>query len=229
MTGNRNEGLIRRVRKEGRLSMTETEAKTLLGTFGVPVVQGRVFARADEAVRYAQKTGFPVVVKGSGATLSHKTERGLVKTNLKTAREVREAFRAVRDAAGADWEGCLVAPFIEGRREFVAGLIRDAQFGPVVMFGLGGIFTEALSDTTFRIAPLDEREARRMIGEISSRKLLAEFRGEAPAAVEELVAVLLGLSRLSEELPDVREVDINPLIITPAGKSGGGRRPGGAR
>ncbi|MBP7763663.1 MAG: acetate--CoA ligase family protein [Syntrophaceae bacterium] len=218
MTENRSEGLIRRVRKEGRLSMTETEAKTLLGTFGVPVVRGRVFARADEAVRYAQKTGFPVVVKGSGAKLSHKTERGLVKTNLKTAREVREAFRAVRDAAGADWEGCLVAPFIEGRREFVAGLIRDAQFGPVVMFGLGGIFTEALSDTAFRIAPLDEREARRMIGEISSRKLLAEFRGEAPAAVEELVAVLLGLSRLSEELPGVREVDINPLIITPRGK-----------
>ncbi|MBP7342049.1 MAG: acetate--CoA ligase family protein [Syntrophaceae bacterium] len=218
MTGNRAESMIRRVRKQKRLTMTETEAKTLLGNFGVPVVPGRVFIRADEAVRYARKTGFPVVVKGSGAKLSHKTERGLVKTNLKTAREVREAFRAVRNAAGDDWEGCLVAPFIEGRREFVAGLIRDAQFGPVVMFGLGGIFTEALSDTAFRIAPLDEKEARRMIGEISSRKLLAEFRGEAQADVEGLVAVLLGLSRLSQELPDVREVDINPLIITPRGK-----------
>src|SRR5690606_5939252 len=117
-----------------------------------------------------------------------------------------------------DWEGCLLSPFIEGKREFVAGLFRDAQFGPMVMFGLGGIFTEALADTVFRIAPFDEKEARRMIEEISSRKLLGDFRGEAPVNLDHLVKTLLGLAKLGIEHPGIREVDINPLIVTPKGK-----------
>lgn len=210
--------LIKRVRAEGRLSMTEAESKKLLGDYGVPVVKDKVVANINEAVLQARKIGFPVVAKGHGAKLLHKTERGLVKTNLKSAKEIREAFRAIKTAAGNDWEGCLLSPFIQGSREFVAGLFRDAQFGPVIMFGLGGIFTEALADATFRIAPFDEQEARRMIGEINSRKLLGSFRGEAAADIDQFAAVLAGLSRLGMEQPDIREVDINPLIITPKGK-----------
>jgi acyl-CoA synthetase (NDP forming) len=212
------ERLIKRVRAQGRLSMTEAESKKLLCDYGVPVLKDKIVVKVNDAVLQAQKIGFPVVAKGHGAKLTHKTERGLVKTNLKSAKEVREAFRAIKTSAGVDWEGCLIAPFIQGSREFVAGLFRDAQFGPVVMFGLGGIFTEALADTTFRIAPFDEQEARQMIGEINSSKLLGNFRGEAPANLDQLTDVLLGLAKLGLEQPDIKEVDVNPLIVTSKGK-----------
>jgi len=210
--------MIKRVIAEGRQAMTEAESKKLLSCYGVPVVNDKIAFNADEAVSHAKKIGFPVVVKGHGAKLSHKTERGLVKTNLKSVSEIRDAFRAIKKSAGVDWEGCLIAPFIQGSREFVAGLFRDAQFGPVIMFGLGGIFTEALADTSFRIAPFDERQARQMIGEIHSCKLLGNFRGEAPANLDQLTDVLLGLAKLGLEQPHIREVDINPLIVTPKGK-----------
>lgn len=210
--------LIRKAKKEGRSALTETESKKILRQYGLPVVAEKVVTQAAEAVTQAKKIGFPVVLKGHGSKLSHKTERGLVKVNLKSQAEVREAFRAIRMSAGGDWEGCLIAPFVQGSREFVAGLFRDAQFGPVVMFGLGGIFTEALGDATFRIAPFDEREASRMIGEISSRKLLGSFRGEEPVDQDKIVEILTGLSRLGMDQPAVREVDINPLMITPKGK-----------
>ena len=147
MTPSNADILIRRVRAEGRQSMTETESKKLLASYGVPVARDRMAENAQEAVLQAQKIGYPVVVKGHGAKLQHKTERGLVKTNLKSAKEVREAFRAIRASAGADWEGCIVSPLITGSREWVAGLIQDVQFGPVVMFGLGGIFTEDRKST----------------------------------------------------------------------------------
>ncbi len=210
--------LIHRVKAEGRLSMTEAESRKLLKDYGVPVVKDKIVTTVNDAVLYAQKIGFPVVVKGHGAKLTHKTERGLVKTNVKSSGEIREAFRAIKKSAGVDWEGCLISPCIQGSREFVVGMFRDAQFGPVVMFGLGGIFTEALADTAFRIAPFDEKEAHRMIREIKSRQLLEHFRGEAPADLDQLTNVLLGVAKLGMEQPGIREVDINPLIVTPKGK-----------
>ncbi len=210
--------ILDRANREGRLNLSEDESKKLLSHYGVPVVKDKIVMSANEAVLRAQKIGFPVVAKGHGAKLTHKTERDLVKVNLKSAKEVRDAFRTIKQAAGADWEGCLIQPLVEGKREFVAGLFRDAQFGPAVMFGLGGIFTEALADTTFRIAPFSAIQARQMIDELSSSKLLGNFRGEAAAQKDQLVAVLLGLSRLGLEQPGIKEIDINPLIITPKGK-----------
>jgi len=210
--------ILDRANREGRLNLSEDESKKLLSHYGVPVVKDKIVMSTNEAVLRAQKIGFPVVAKGHGAKLTHKTERDLVKVNLKSAKEVRDAFRTIKQAAGADWEGCLIQPLVEGKREFVAGLFRDAQFGPAVMFGLGGIFTEALADTTFRIAPFSAIQARQMIDELSSSKLLGNFRGEAAAQKDQLVAVLLGLSRLGLEQPGIKEIDINPLIITPKGK-----------
>jgi acyl-CoA synthetase (NDP forming) len=210
--------ILDRASREGRLNLSEDESKKLLSHYGVPVVKDKIVMSANEAVLRAQKIGFPIVIKGHGAKLTHKTEQGLVKVNLKSAKEVRDAFRTIKQAAGADWEGCLIQPVVEGKREFVAGLFRDAQFGPAVMFGLGGIFTEALADTTFRIAPFSAIQARQMIDELSSSKLLGNFRGEAAAQKDQLVAVLLGLSRLGLEQPGIKEIDVNPLIITPKGK-----------
>ena len=210
--------LIDRARKDGRQSLTEAESKRLLSFYGIPVVEETIVTEEEEAVIQSGATGFPVVLKGLGAKLTHKTERGLVKINLRSAEEVRRAYREIKESAGEDWEGCLIQPLIEGKREFVAGLFRDAQFGPCVMFGLGGIFTEAIGDITFRIAPLSEFQAHAMMDEINARKLLGDFRGEMAANKDQLLRVLMGLSRLGMEHRSIKEVDINPLIVTPDGQ-----------
>ena len=210
--------LIDRARKDGRQSLTEAESKRLLSLYGIPVVKETIVTEEEEAVIQSGATGFPVVLKGLGAKLTHKTERGLVKINLRSAEEVRRAYREIKESAGEDWEGCLIQPLIEGKREFVAGLFRDAQFGPCVMFGLGGIFTEAIGDITFRIAPLSEIQAHAMMHEINARKLLGDFRGETAANKDQLLRVLMGLSRLGMEHRSIKEVDINPLIVTPDGQ-----------
>jgi acyl-CoA synthetase (NDP forming) len=210
--------LIDRARKDGRQSLTEAESKRLLSLYGIPVVKETIVTEEEEAVIQSGATGFPVVLKGLGAKLIHKTERGLVKINLRSAEEVRRAYREIKESAGEDWEGCLIQPLIEGKREFVAGLFRDAQFGPCVMFGLGGIFTEAIGDITFRIAPLSEIQAHAMMHEINARKLLGDFRGETAANKDQLLRVLMGLSRLGMEHRSIKEVDINPLIVTPDGQ-----------
>ena len=113
-----------------------------------------VAADEKEAVQAASEIGFPVVLKGLGATLLHKTEMGLVHLNINNEKAAKKAVKHIADQAGAALEGILVQPHVEGKREFVAGMFKDPQFGPVIMFGLGGIFTEALSDVSFRLAPL---------------------------------------------------------------------------
>src|SRR5271157_1137254 len=196
--------LIGKARSEGRTALTEAESKKLLRHYGVPVVDEYIAASVDEAVMEAEAAGFPVVVKGLGARLTHKTERGLVKLSLKSADEVRKAAGEIAQAAGDDLEGFLIYHMVEGRREFMAGLFHDAQFGPVVMFGLGGIFAEALADVVFRVAPLDETHAHDMIKKIRAVDLLGKVRGEASVRSEQIVSILLGLSRLGMEHPEVR-------------------------
>ncbi len=210
--------LIRKAKREGRTALTEAESKQVLRHYGVPVVDEVVAAGLEEAVRQAVAIGFPVVLKGLGTRLTHKTERGLVKLNLKDADGVRKAAGEIIAAAGDDLEGFLVYRMVEGRREFMAGLFRDPQFGPVVLFGLGGIFAEALGDVTFRLAPLDEIQARQMIKEIRSIDFLGQFRGEHPVNVEQLIHTLVSVSRLGMEHPEVKETDINPLIALPDGR-----------
>ncbi len=201
----------------GRHALNEYESKTLLAQFGVPVVPEKTAATIIDAVSAAETIGFPVVVKALGATLLHKTERGLVQVNLTTAAMVSEAAAAMAAEARAELEGFLVQPFIKAKRELVAGFFRDAQFGPVVMLGLGGIFTEALSDVTFRVAPLTPTDATEMIGEIKAQKLLGPFRGEAAADTGAIIQTLVGLSRLALAHPQISEVDINPLLVEPDG------------
>jgi acyl-CoA synthetase (NDP forming) len=210
--------LIERARKEGRTALNEAEAKQVLSLYGIPVVKESVVFRPEDAVQRARQYGFPAVLKGLGARLTHKTERGLVRLNLKNSRDILAAATAIAKSAGEDLEGFLVQPMIRGRREFVAGLFCDQNFGPIVMFGLGGIFTEALGDVVFRVAPVSESEAGLMIEELHSSKLLDAFRGESAAWRKDIVRTLVGLSRLAEELTDITEVDINPLVIGADGR-----------
>ena len=165
----------------------------------------------------ADSMGYPVVLKGVGARLMHKTERGLVHLNLADSYAVEHAAESISAEAGKDLDGFLVQPHISGRREFVAGLIQDPQFGPVILFGMGGVFTEAFSDVAFRLAPLFETDAREMIGEIQGKALLGEFRGEKAVRRDELVQTLMGLSRIGENHPEVSEIDINPLLVSAEG------------
>jgi acyl-CoA synthetase (NDP forming) len=140
-----------------------------------------------------------------------------VHLNLKDAEEVRLAAESIRAGAGKDLEGFLIQPYVKGTREWIAGLFHDAQFGPVLMFGAGGILTEAIKDVAFRLAPLTQEDARAMVREIKSTALLEAFRGEQKVDMDQLVQALMGLSRLAVEHPEVREVDINPLLTAPDG------------
>nr|WP_281432449.1 acetate--CoA ligase family protein [Desulfatitalea alkaliphila] len=209
---------IAEFRQAGRHTLNEAVSKQLLADYGIPVVRETVLHNADEACRHAAALGFPVVLKGVGDRLTHKTERNLVHIGLDSADAVREAFAAIRTAGGDDWQGCLLQPMVVGRRELVAGLFRDAQFGPVVMFGLGGIFTEAIGDVVFRIAPIDERQALQMAEELTAAAILEAFRGEAAVDRDQLATTLTGLSRLAMDHPQIAEVDINPLIVGADGR-----------
>lgn len=209
---------IQKALQEGRSALTESESKTLLRQYGIPTVEEAACTTPEEALLEARRLGYPVVLKGLGARLTHKTERGLVKLHLTSDEEVRHAVHEIEKAAGSDLEGYLVQPMLSGRREFVAGLFCDPLFGPVVMFGLGGVFTEVLRDVVFRVAPFDEAEAALMLDEVRSSALLGPFRGEQPAWREAIIQTLTGLSQLAEDCLDVTEVDINPLLIGPDGR-----------
>ncbi len=199
-------------------ALSEKDAKLFLNKFGVPVVREIEVSTVEEALMAADEIGFPVVIKGMGRDLLHKTEMGLVHLNIESHDRIRESIDAMRKSAGDALEGFLVQPQLQGKREFVAGLFRDKQFGPVVMFGLGGIFTEAMSDVTFRIAPISEKDASEMLEEIESKELLGEFRGEAEADRIGLVKTLLALSEIGTGHPEISEIDINPLLVSPDGK-----------
>ena len=210
--------IIVKAKMEGRTALTEAEAKDLLKNFGIPVVKEisvKTECDLDSAVK---SIGYPLVLKGLGSRLTHKTERGLVKLNLKNKEDVDSAAIYIKDAAGDDLEGFLIQPMLEGKREFVAGLFYDEQFGPAVMFGLGGVFTEAIGDVVFRLAPINEKEATLMIQELHAKKLLGDFRGEKAPDMEALVKVLVGLSEISISIPEIREIDINPLLVSADGK-----------
>lgn len=199
-------------------SLSEAESKKLLASYGIPVVNEEIATDAVHAVEVAEKLGFPVVLKGHGSKLTHKSDRGLVRLGLSDAGQVRVAAEEVAKAAGDDLEGFLLQPMLAGKREFVAGLMRDPMFGPIVMFGLGGVFTEALDDVVFRGAPIDKVEAEFMLDEIKAASLLGEFRGECQVDRKALVNCLVGLSRLGVERLDVYEVDINPLLVGTEGE-----------
>jgi len=169
--------IIKKAKSEKRTSLTEAESKDVLKKYGIPVVVEKAVKTIEEAESTAEKIGYPVVLKGLGARLTHKTEKGLVKLNLKNREDVRGAAQYIKEAAGTDLEGFLLQPMLVGKREFVAGLFRDKHYGPTIMFGLGGIFTEAIGDVVFRLAPVDEKEAERMIDELHAQKLLGAFRG----------------------------------------------------
>ncbi|MGD9413188.1 MAG: acetate--CoA ligase family protein, partial [Desulfobacterales bacterium] len=209
--------LIGAIRKKTKIRINEVEAKAVLMEYDVPVVPEAVAADAQEAVAAAESFGYPVVLKALGAELAHKTERGLVHLNLSAAPAVRKAVEAINASGGDVVDGFVIQPQVQGKRELVAGLFRDPQFGPVVMFGIGGVFTEALADVTFRLAPIDETDAVDMLTEIRAQAFLGDFRGEKAIDQRQIIQTLQGLSRIGVEIPEIAEIDINPLLASTDG------------
>lgn len=215
--------LFDRVRAEGRLSIGDAEAREVMEAYGIPVPQSRLASTAEEAVRFAQEIGFPVVLKIASPDILHKTDIGGIKLNLRTPADVRDAFdlltyRTMRYMPEAELWGCQVQEMVGGGKEVILGMNHDPQFGPLMMFGLGGIYVEALKDVTFRIAPFSRDEARAMLAEIRAISLLRGVRGESPADLEAIEDVLLRLSQLVTDFPEIVEMDINPLIVFEQGQ-----------
>jgi acetyl-CoA synthetase (ADP-forming) len=199
----------------GARTLSENQSKQLLTEYGVPVTRETIAATADEAVKAADAIGYPVVLKGSGEQISHKTEMNLIALDLSGEAEVREAFARLTSSDEVD--EVLVQQMVKGDRELVVGMTRDAQFGPCVMFGLGGVFTEVLQDVAFRVAPLSRRDAMEMLDDIRARKILETFRGKPAVDREMLADILINVGRMGLEQDSIREIDINPLKV-PGGK-----------
>ena len=193
----------------GRLD--EYESKLVLAACGIPVTREMPAANADEARRAAEEIGFPVVLKVCAAEIAHKSEQGLVRVNIRNAGELAEAAAELEPRAKELGGQLLVQEMVAGARELVMGLIRDPQFGPCVMFGLGGIFTEVLKDTSFRVAPIEKYDALQMMDEIQSKDLLGPFRGKEAVDRDQLAGILIAVGDIGMKYDDVMEIDINPV------------------
>ena len=208
--------LIARARQHGRTLLTELESKQLLHDVGIPTALGQLTTSEAEAVRVADTMGYPVVLKIASPDIVHKSDVGGVRLHLQYGEEVRQAFRAMQQsvatqAPGARVDGIIVQPMATPGVEVIIGMSKDATFGPVLMFGLGGLLVEVLKDVTFRIVPLQKRDAAEMIRDIKGFPLLDGYRGTPPADLEALQDILLRLSAFVVDTPEVQEIDLNPI------------------
>lgn len=205
--------IIRQARAEGTRSLSEYHSKQVLAAYGVPVTKEILARDPGDAARAAQEIGFPVVLKGSAPDLAHKTEAGLVEIGLPDAESVAAASARLWPLL-PEGGGLLVQEMAAGKREFLVGMTRDAQYGPCITFGLGGIFAEALNDTVLRLAPVSEHEALAMMDEIRAKALLGPVRGLPAVDRPALARAIMGVGAAALAHPEIAEIDINPVIIT---------------
>ena len=206
--------LIDQAIKDGRTALSEYESKQILASYGIPVTPEELITKPEDLSEAIYKIGYPLVMKGCAAEIAHKTEKGLIRVDVRNEEEALAAYKEITAAMDGIEKAVLVQQMIKGQRELVVGLTRDPQFGPCVMFGLGGIFTEILEDTSFRVAPIETRDALEMIQEIKARKILEAIRGMEPVDKDMLADILIAIGRLGIENEAVKEIDINPLIIS---------------
>jgi acetyl-CoA synthetase (ADP-forming) len=208
--------------KENVKVMLPHEALNLCKKYDIPVADYAFAATCDQAVRIAENIGFPVVLKIVSTDVIHKSDIGGVALGLQTPEEVVEAFESIRQnlstySPSARMLGVLVQRMVQRGVEVIAGAARDPQFGPIIMFGLGGIFVEALDDVSFRIAPIDIADASEMIEEIKGYIVLKGVRGGSPSDIKAIAEVLVKLSNLIIKEEEVLEVDLNPVVVYPEG------------
>lgn len=209
--------IIDRAKSEGRTILTEVESKQVLGEAGIPIARAELAPTREGAVTAARQIGLPVVLKIVSPEISHKSDVGGVKLSLGSEEEVAAAFDEIVAAARrAEPEATVLGVSVQKMArpgvEVIMGMTMDPQFGPVLMFGLGGVFVEVLKDVAFRIVPLEPRDARQMIRDIQGFAVLEGFRGQEPADLAALEDMLMRLSAFVEEHPEIQELDLNPIF-----------------
>jgi len=225
------ERVFGRCRAEGRLELGEMEAREILKAYGIRVPEAELASDIDEAKEIAKRIGYPLVLKIVSPNILHKTDVGGVRIGIGSEKELEEdydeiLFHVRKYIPDANIRGILVQEFIKDKKETIIGMSEDPQFGPMIMFGLGGIYVEALKDVSFRIAPLSRQMAGEMIEEIKTTKLLKGTRGEDSSDIESIIEIILKVSQLVIDFPEIIEMDINPLFVK---KQGEGSIAGDAR
>ena len=206
--------IIDKAVKEGRTSLSEYEAKQVLATYQIPVSREIQVDNVKALISAAQEIGYPLVLKGCSPDITHKTEQGLIHVDIRNEKEAKSAFEKIMGKMNGTGNGVLVQEMVKGHRELVIGLTRDPQFGPCVMFGIGGIFTEILKDVSFRAAPLEKKDALKMMKEIKGHKILEAVRGMEAVDKDKLAEILINVGRIGIENEQIKEIDINPVIIS---------------
>lgn len=189
------------------------ETKKLLVKYKLPFCRTEIFNSKEKALSYAEKLGFPVVLKVHAQKIFHKSEMGGVKVNIQNKEEFEKAWEEIqKNVEGKNIEGILVQEMLKGN-EVAVGMKRDSQFGPVLMFGLGGIFIEIIKDVSFRIAPIDKKEAMEMIKETKGFKILEGARGRKKADLDKIAEIIVGLSNFSTKEENIKSIDFNPVMV----------------
>jgi acetate---CoA ligase (ADP-forming) subunit beta len=205
--------IIAKALAEGRNTLSEYESKQVLSAYGIPVTRETLVSDLQGLEAAAREIGYPLVLKGCSSDIAHKTEKNLIRVDIRNDEEATLAFGEIMGHMGAAG-AVLVQEMIKGQRELVIGLTRDPQFGPCVMFGLGGIFTEILKDISFRVAPLEKRDALEMMQDIKGHKILEAVRGMEAADLDLFADILIKVGQIGLENDAVKEIDINPVIIS---------------
>ncbi len=215
--------IVSNAKRDGRLKLLEHEAYEVLRAYDLPVPKASLAKDPDEAVDFAERVGYPVVLKVVSPDISHKSDVGGVMLNLRGSNEVRKAFNDIqrnvsRLAPKARIYGILVQEMVPNGLEVIVGSTRDPSFGPLILFGLGGIFVEVLRDVSFRIAPLTYYDVESMINEIKAAKILEGYRGQAPRDKKALIEIIMKVSKLVEDVAEIKDVDLNPIMLYEIGK-----------
>lgn len=207
--------MVSEVHRQGRSALSEYEAKQVLAAYGIPITREVLLNDPGQLNSAVKQIGFPLVMKACCANIAHKTEKNLVRTDIRSSEEAAKTFEEIFGDIDNTMEGCgvLVQEMVSGKRELVMGMTRDAQFGPCVMFGLGGIFTEVLKDISFAKAPLDNAEALALMKDFRGRRILKEVRGMPAADLQMLSTMLINVGRIGLDMEAVAEIDINPVIL----------------
>jgi acyl-CoA synthetase (NDP forming) len=210
--------IFEKARSEGRKFLLEPEAKTVCREYGIPVTESKIAHTAEDAAKFSEQIGYPTVLKIVSPDVLHKVDVGGVILNVNSQKEARNAYQQIienvkKHKPDAKISGILVQEMAPSSTEVIVGAIKDAQFGPTLMFGLGGTFVEVMKDVSFRVAPITKVDAREMISEIKAYPILRGYRGQAPRDIKAITKILLNTSKLVMDHQNIKELDLNPVMV----------------
>lgn len=210
--------IFEKAKSEGRKFLLEYEAKTVCKEYGIPVTELKIAKTAEEAAKFSEEIGYPTVLKIISPDVIHKVDVGGVILNIGSNEDAKKAYNKIienvkKHKPDAKIDGILVQEMAPSATEVIVGAIKDAQFGPTLMFGLGGTFVEIMKDVSFRIAPIKEDDARQMISEVKAYPILLGYRGQPPRDIDTIVKIIMDTSKLVMEHQDIKELDLNPVIV----------------